>query len=152
MKIIKVSAAVLGFAISCVMPLGFCDAPSTHSGEMLKVLNDLKGKGFIIIKKIEFNSLNGAFEATVVNQEGKNLSLQINPQSGEITRPASEAIGLTALEIAKKLNSAGYSNIVEINTDIFENGYSAKVIDNAGHKLKLNINAKTGEILKSLEL
>ncbi len=131
------------------MPLAFADAPQTMPGQMLKVLDSLHAKGFNIVKKIEFNQENGAFEANVLNAEGKTINIQINPITGEMTKPKGEIIGLTAIEIAKKLQTAGYSNIYEINTELFANKYVVKVLDENGKKQDLKVDVKTGEITKS---
>ncbi len=145
-------SVILCSTLAIAAPFVFADAPKTQPGEMLKVLNDLKSKGFTIVKKIEFNVENGAFEAKVVNAEGKNISIQINAQSGEMTKLVSDIEGLTALDIAKKVSDAGYSNIFEINTELFGNEYEVMAMDSKGQKIKLKVDVKSGKISKTSDL
>jgi uncharacterized membrane protein YkoI len=115
---------------------------------MVKALDDLKDKGYVIIKKIEFDNHKGTFKAKVLNAQGKNIDISINPQSGELTKPKNDVEGLSAIEIAKKVQDAGYSNIIEINTEILRNQYDVKILDEKGNKIDLKIDAKSGNVIK----
>ena len=142
---------IIGSIFAFSAPLTFADAPQTQPGQMVKALDDLKSKGYVIVKKIEFDTTNGAFIAKVVNGEGKNIEIQINPQSGEMTKPKSDIEGFTAIEIAKKVQDAGYSNIYEISTELLSNTYEVKVLDDKGQKVSLKLDAKSGNITKVSE-
>ena len=135
--------------LTVASPFAFAEAPQSMPGQMVKVLDDLQSKGYIIVKKIEFKQENGAYEAKVLNAEGKNINIQINPTTGEMTKPKDEIEGLTAVQIAKKLQTAGYNNIYEINTEIMGNKYTIKVLDENGKKQSLKVDVKTGDITKS---
>ncbi|MBI2792852.1 MAG: PepSY domain-containing protein [Gammaproteobacteria bacterium] len=142
---------VLGSFIAFNASATLADAPQTQPGQMIKALEDLKSKGYVIVKKIEFDTTNGAFVAKVVNGEGKNIEIQINPQSGEMTKPKNDIEGFTAIEIAKKAQDAGYNNIYEINTELLSNTYEVKALDDKGQKVSLKMDAKSGNITKVSE-
>lgn len=133
--------------ITFTAPFALADAPQTQPGDMVKVLDDLKSSGYPIVKKIEFNTLNGAYNATVVNGEGRNLDIQINPQSGEMTRLKNDVEGLKASDVAKKVQEAGFANIYEMSIGMFGNKYYVKVINDKGQKITLTVDGKTGNIL-----
>ncbi len=125
------------------------DAPTTQPGQMIAVLEELKSKGFVIIKKIDFDVTNGTYAAKVLNAQGKNIDIQVNPQTGEVTKTANEILGLSTLEVAMKVKEAGFPNIYEITTELFGNQYIVKTIDDHGHKVTMNVDFKTGKILKT---
>ncbi len=82
---------------------------------MSKVLNGLQTKGFEVVKKIEFDD--GMYEAKILNALGKEIKLKMNAKTGEIEKPKDGLVWLTALEIAKKVENAGYHNISKIDTE-----------------------------------
>ncbi len=138
----------LGSILAFTAPLTFAEDAKSQPGQMVKVLDDLKDKGYVIVKKIEFSKDKGTFKAKVVNAQGKNIEIQINPQTGEMIKPKDDMEGMTAIDIAKKVQDAGYKNIEEINTEILGNHYDVKVIDDKGSKLSLKVDAKSGNIAK----
>lgn len=109
---------------------------------MSKVLNGLQTKGFDVVKKIEFDD--GMYEAKILNALGKEIKLKMNAKTGEIEKPKEGLVWLTALEIAKKVESAGYHNISKIDTEGKE--YEVKALNKEGKETKLKVNAETGEI------
>lgn len=151
MKTNSLMSLCLSVFLAFSAPLSFAEKMQTKPGEMFKVLTDLKSKGYIIVKKIEFDDSNGVFIAKVVNGEGKNLELQVNPQTGQMAKPKNDITGWTAMEIAKKVQDAGYNNIYEINTEIFGNEFKVKVLNDKGEKVSIKVDAKTGSITKIAE-
>ncbi len=149
MKQSRLMLLVLSSFITFTTPNLLADAPTTQPGQMISVLEELKAKGFVIIKKIEFDTTNGTYVAKVLNAQGSNLNIQINPQTGEVTTTANEVLGLSTLEVALKVKEAGYSNIYEIKTELFGNQYIVKTIDDQGRKVTMNVDFKTGKILKT---
>ncbi|MBN9288370.1 MAG: hypothetical protein BGO43_09060 [Gammaproteobacteria bacterium 39-13] len=151
MKNIISASFLLGSFLIVLSPLSLAEGVKTQPGQMDKALSALQDKGYVIVKKIEFNSKNGTFMAKVVNAEGKNLNLQIDPQTGELSKEKGDITGWTAREIAKKVNDAGYDNIYEINTELFGNAYKVKALNDKGEKVSLKVDAKTGKIIKVSE-
>jgi hypothetical protein len=139
-------SAVLTTLISFVSPLSVAADFQSQPGQMLKALNGLKDKGYLVVKEIKFNDDKGTFEATVANAEGKDLNITINPQTGEMTKPKGDIVGLTAREIAEKVEAAGYPNIYQINTEMLGNEYNVKVRDPQGKDLSLKVDVRTGSI------
>ncbi len=138
----------IGSALAMASSLLF--AAEQTGGNMTKVLEDLKAKGYSIVKKIEFDKNDGLYNAKVANAEGKNLNIKINANTGEMTKPENAVEGLTALEIAKKVEGAGNGYIIyKIDTDMFGDKYEVNVLDANGKKLDLKVDAKTGAIIKS---
>jgi hypothetical protein len=109
---------------------------------MSKALDTLKTKGFEVVKKIEFDD--GMYEAKVLNSLGKEIKVKMNAKSGDIEKPKDGLVWITALEVAKKVEDAGYHNISKIDTEGKE--YEVKAINKDGKEAKLDVNAQTGEI------
>ncbi|HRE31283.1 MAG TPA: PepSY domain-containing protein [Candidatus Berkiella sp.] len=109
---------------------------------MSKALNSLQTKGFNVVKKIEFDD--GVYEAKILNAVGKEIKVKMNAKTGEIEKPKEGLALLTALEIAKKVEDAGYRNISKIDTEGKE--YEVKALNKEGKEAKLLVNAQSGEI------
>ena len=148
MKSSTLISICLGSLLAFTSPLTLAEASKSQPGQMVKVLDDLKDKGYVIVKKIDFDNDKGMYKAKVVNAQGKNIEIQINAQSGEMVKPKDDIEGLTAIEIAKKVQDAGYSNIYEINTEMLGNHYDVKVLDDKGNKLSLKVDPKSGNVVK----
>ncbi len=151
MKRSQIMALFLSPLITFTTQSLLADAPTTQPGQMITVLEELKSKGFVIIKKIDFDVTNGTYAAKVLNAQGKNIDIQINPQTKEVTKPVNEVLGLSTLEVALKVKEAGFPNIYEVTTEYFGNQYIVKTIDNHGHKVTMNVDFKTGKILKTMK-
>lgn len=148
MKNSTVVSLCFGSLLAFAAPLSLADSAQSQPGQMYKVLTELKAKGYVIVKKIEFDGSNGAFMANVVNAEGKNLKLQIDPQTGKIAKEKGDITGWTAMEAAKKVQDAGYTNIYEINTETFGNQFDVKALNDKGEKISLKVDVKSGNITK----
>ncbi|MCS5712206.1 PepSY domain-containing protein [Candidatus Berkiella aquae] len=109
---------------------------------MSKALNSLQTKGFNVVKKIEFED--GVYEAKILNAVGKEIKVKMNAKTGEIEKPKEGLALLSALEIAKKVEDAGYRNISKIDTEGKE--YEVKALSKEGKETKLLVNAQSGEI------
>lgn len=109
---------------------------------MSKALNSLQTKGFNVVKKIEFDD--GVYEAKILNAVGKEIKVKMNAKTGEIEKPKEGLALLSALEIAKKVEDAGYRNISKIDTEGKE--YEVKALSKEGKETKLLVNAQSGEI------
>lgn len=148
MKSSTLISLCLGSIFAFASPLSLADTAQSQPGQMYKVLTALQSKGYVIVKKVEFDKSKGDYMAKVVNAEGKNITLQINPQTGELTKEKGDITGWTAIEVAKKVEDAGYKNIYEINTEIFGNEYDVKVLNDKGEKVSLKVDVKSGNITK----
>ncbi len=118
------------------------DEPTKDMMPMSKVLNGLQTKGFDVVKKIEFDD--GVYEAKILNAVGKEMKLKMNAKTGEIEKPKEGLVWLTALDVAKKVEDAGYKNISKIDAEGKE--YEVKAFNKEGKETKLKVNAETGEI------
>lgn len=148
MKNNTIVSLCLGSLLAFTSPLLLAEDFKSQPGQMYKVLTNLKAKGYVIVKHIEFDDSNGEFKATVVNAEGKNLDLKINPKTGQMSKEKGDITGWTAIEIAKKVQDAGYKNIYDINTEMLGNEYKVKALDDKGEKVSLKVEVKTGNITK----
>ncbi len=148
MKITTLASLFLGAAVVFASPLVLANAMKSEPGQMVKVLNDLKSKGYTIVKKIEFNEDNGDYKADVVNAAGKDLEISVNPKTGKMVKPKDDVTGWNALEIAQKVQHAGYKNIYEINTELMGNEYKVKALDEKGEKISIKVEIQSGKITK----
>lgn len=138
----------LGSILAFTAPLTLAEEHKSQPGQMYKALTKLKDKGYVIIKKIEFDDDNGTYMATAVNAEGKNITLQVNPKTGTLAKEKGDITGLTAMEVAKKVQDQGYKNIYSINTEIFGDEFNVKALDDKGEKVSLKVDVKTGKVEK----
>ncbi|MGD9593112.1 MAG: PepSY domain-containing protein, partial [Candidatus Berkiella sp.] len=117
MKTATLVSIVLSSLIVMTAPLALADTTKSQPGQMMKVLDDLKDRGFTIIKKIEFADDKGTFKANALDTQGNDIEIQVNPVTGEMKKPT-EGLGLSAREIAIKVQDAGFPNIAEISTQL----------------------------------
>ncbi len=148
MKSNTIVSLCLGSLLAFTSPLLLAEDFKSQPGQMYKALTSLKAKGYVIVKHIEFDDSNGEFKATVVNAEGKNLDLKINAKTGQMSKDKGDITGWTAIEIAKKVQDAGYKNIYDINTELLGNEYKVKALDDKGDKVSLKVDVETGNIVK----
>ena len=104
--------------------------------------------GYTIVKKVEFDDNNGEYKADVVNAAGKNLEIIVNPKTGKMVKPKEDITGWNALEIAQKVQHAGYKNIYEIDTELMGNEYKVKALDEKGEKIAIKVDIQSGKITK----
>ena len=138
----------IGTALVLASPFALAGDKKSEPGHMVKVLNDLKAKGYTIVKKVEFDDDNGEYKADVVNAAGKDLEIIVNPKTGKMVKPKEDITGWNALEIAKKVQDAGYKNIYEINTELMGDEYKVKALDEQGEKISIKVDIKSGKITK----
>ncbi|HVV67775.1 MAG TPA: PepSY domain-containing protein [Gammaproteobacteria bacterium] len=138
------SIAILISFLSLGMQTVFADEMPANAMPLSKILENLQSKGYTVFREIEFQ--NGLYVTKAFNSQGENLKIRINPQTGEIVEPKAKATTLSLLDIAKKLENAGYHGISKIGFDRGE--YEAIALDKDGKKVDLDIDGKTGEINK----
>jgi len=141
----QVSRSVNLVILMLCAPLVFA-ATAKSEVSMSKALMNLQSQGFSIVRKIELE--HNEYVAKVINAEGKEMKIRINSQTGELTKPKSRQERLSALDIAKKVEEAGYKNIYKIDTEWFRDEYEVKAKDSNGKDLELSVDAKTGKITK----
>lgn len=119
--------------------------PVTLPKPMSSILQNLQIHGYFIVRKIEFE--NGMYQAEAINGRGKRVKIKISPKTGEVAVPEVTDNHLTALDVAKKLEAAGYTTIYKIKAD--DKKYNVEALDNStAEKIELNVDSKTGEISK----
>lgn len=143
-----ITAGLLSTMCFVAAPMLSAAERSAHdnSGQMIQALEDLKSKGYLIVREIKFDKSQGIYNAKAVSGEGKNIKIRLNPKTGEMGKDEDAVEGLPALEVAKKVTAAGYENIYEINTEFFGNKYEVKAWKN-GKTVDLKVDAKTGEVV-----
>ncbi|KTD22853.1 Uncharacterized conserved protein [Legionella lansingensis] len=132
-----------GLLLTITAPIVFADNLPANTLPMSKILQSLQSKGYNIIKEIEFE--HGAYEVEAIGPQGNKLELRVNPQTGEISNDKNnQAKPISMLDAVQKLESAGYHSIYKIESE--GNKYEVKALDKNGKKVKLKMNASTGEI------
>lgn len=117
-----------------------------NSAQMSSILQNLQNKGYINVQKIKFE--HGRFEALAINANGNIEKLNIDPKTGEIVnQPQNTSKPLSALEIAKKVEEAGYHNIYKLDAEE-HNEYEVKALDKADKKVELKVDSSNGNITK----
>jgi len=135
-------AACVGAMMMIGAPLAIAKDDMANMLPMSKALSGLKTKGFEIVKKIELED--GMYEAKIINPLGKEMKVKMNAKTGEIEKPKEGLVWLSAFDVAKKVEDAGYTHISKIDTEGKE--YEVKALNKEGKETKLKVNAQTGEI------
>lgn len=111
---------------------------------MSKVLDNLKNKGIVAVKEIEFDD--GVYKAKIIMNDGKSDKITFNPKTGELK--ASENLGgLSAMDIATKVEGLGFTRIYKMELDS-DKKFEVKAVNKDGKRMKLEVDAITGKILK----
>lgn len=141
------STLILGasLALSSSMAIAAEDLAATKDAmPMSKILNNLEQQGYSVILKVELDD--GKYKAKVIDSKGKELKLNITPQTGEVIKPKAQATRLTMIEAVKKAEEAGYKNIYKVSSS--QNEYEMKGFDKDNKKVSINVDAATGKINK----
>lgn len=147
MKVQLLSSLILGATLAMSAPIVMADTTtiaSTGAIPMSKILTNLQEKGYAIVLKIELED--GSYKAKVIDSKGKELKINITPQTGEIIRPKAQTARLTMAEAVKKAEEAGYKNIYKVSSS--SNEYELKGFDKDNKKVSVNVDATTGKINK----
>lgn len=116
---------------------------------MSKVLNKLKENGFVIIKEIEFDD--GVYKAKTVSAHGKDDKISFNPKTGELKGGSDKNPNtLSTLDIAVKLEGQGFTKIYKMDMES-DGKFEIKALNKDGKRTKLEVDGKTGNILKQKE-
>ena len=108
-----------------------------------KVLQNLQAQGYVAVREVELD--NGVYKADVISTNGAKQDIEINAMSGVITGPKNLPNHFSSIDIAKKVEDAGYQiSKMELDGDV----YKIKGLDREGKKKALKVNAMTGEITK----
>lgn len=135
-------AACVGAVMMMGAPLVMAKEDLANMMPMSKALNGLKTKGFDVVKKIEFED--GMYEAKIMNSLGKEIKVKMNGKTGEIEKPKEGLVWLSALDVAKKVEEAGYTHISKIDAEGKE--FEVNALNKEGKETKLKVNGQTGEI------
>lgn len=117
---------------------------TTNTMPMSKILSNLQEQGYSVVLKVELDD--GKYKAKVIDAKGKEVKLNITPQTGEVIRPKAQASHLTMIEAVKKAEEAGYKNIYKVSSG--HNEYEMKGFDKDNKKVSIDVDAATGKINK----
>lgn len=146
MKRQLITTLILGSAITLSSSFAVAaeDRLPTNSVPMSKVLRNLQEQGYSVVLKVELD--NGMYDAKVMDAKGKELKINVAPQTGEVIKPKAQTARLTMMEAVKKAEEAGYKGIYRVTTS--QNEYEMKGYDKDSKKVSLNVDATTGKINK----
>jgi uncharacterized membrane protein YkoI len=137
--------AMLMFSLGSGVSIAEDFAPE-GSKKMTTVLKNLKSAGYKAVGEIEYDD--GVFKAKAMNAQNQFVKVRVDAKTGKVVKPkknaAKKAIGL--LKAAKKVESAGYSRIYEMETK--PRAYKVKAFNKEGKRVELSVDADTGEISK----
>lgn len=108
-----------------------------------KVLQSLEAQGYVAVRDVELD--NGVYKADVISTDGAKQDIEVNAMSGAIKGHKNPPNHFSAIDIAKKVEDAGYQ-ITKMESD--GDTYKVKSLDRDGKKTSLKVNAMTGDITK----
>src|SRR5688572_4228107 len=107
------------------------------------VLQNLKMNGYEIVTKIELTK--DLYNINVLTPQGKDVTVTMKAQSGEITSPKQNpSPQVTFAEAVKRVEGSGYHDITSISFS--GDTYLVYATDPNNKKVKLKVNSETGEI------
>jgi Peptidase propeptide and YPEB domain len=124
---------------------------ANNSPPLSETLKILQEKGYKNIYKIEVDD--DAYEVDAVSLLGIEKDLRVNPYNGEILESHTgithkwtkvHFFGVTALEVAQKVEAAGYHSITKIEAK--DEKYKVKALNADNHSVILEVNTKNGEV------
>lgn len=142
----RLISIVLGSALMVASSLAIANELPEGAVNMSKVLESLKSKGYNFIKEIKFDD--GVYEVKAFNLDGNEVKIKIDPKTGNIIPEQKVTDRMTALDVSKRLEAMGYSKISEIEMSRDLNKYEIKALNKEGKKVKVDVDAKTGNISK----
>lgn len=155
MKKRTIYSLILGTALTFSTGSIFAsDVPPANAIPAASVLQSLQDAGYNTFRKIEFDS--GEYKVDALDTNKKGVDLKIDPKTGKITKTRFssgrevEAVGnstLSALDIAGKVQAAGYHDIYKIEAK--EGRYEVKAVDEKNKEVELIVDGKSGEIKKA---
>jgi uncharacterized membrane protein YkoI len=107
------------------------------------VISMLQAAGYSTVRDVELDD--GLWEAEVRGSDGRWYDLHIDPSSGAVIDRNSTGTLLTAAEISKLLNAAGYSSVHELELD--EAVWDAEALDAQNRRVEVRLNGFTGAIV-----
>lgn len=117
---------------------------------MTQVLQNLQNSGYPSIYKIDLGD--NMYEAKVVSKQGAQLTVEVDPKTGNVTSiDDKNPPQLSILYAAKKVEAAGYTHIYNIDLKKHAMGnyyYQMSAYDSQGDKVDVEVNAITGIISK----
>jgi hypothetical protein len=125
------------------VPAGTSATPAAP--QISTIITKLQSKGYNIIRKIKFED--GAYEADVINAQGNEVTVKINPLTGDFFGSTENLARLSMLAAVKVVEAAGYKNIYKVKSD--DDKYEVKALDKNGKEVGLEVNAISGEISKN---
>ncbi len=134
------------YAAEQIKPAAPAASAAASNVPMSTVLQNLKMNGYEIISKVDLD--NGVFNIEAMSPQGKELSITMNAQSGEITSPQQNPLPRISLpEAVKRVEGSGYHDIYMVEYD--GGKYIVKTLDQKDKKVKLKVDGTTGEITKA---
>ena len=132
----------------CLITLAIQDLSADEilvtSQPMSAVLQNLQSQGIVSIQKVELDG--GVYKIKAINAQGQMLKLEVNPQTGALTKPAIVENHLNALQAVRAVEASGYRNVYKVEANDGE--YRVKAIDSKGSQVGLDVDGNTGKIDK----
>lgn len=145
MKKSVINSIIAASLLACSSSAIFANDVPTSSLPMSTILQNLKKSGYSVVEKVKFDG--DKYKVKAINPQGQEETVYVNAQSGQVqAKQPKAANNLTALDVAKKVEAAGYHNIYKIDSE--EDNYEVKAIDKSGKQVKLKVNSTSGEVSK----
>lgn len=106
------------------------------------ILQHLQSENYVVIRQIDLDG--NIYKAYALSPQGNYTKLKINAQTGEIISPSSAAPTLSMLDVAQKVEGAGYTSISEIESS--SNTYVVKAVNPQGEAVTLKVDSHSGII------
>ena len=123
----------------------FAAAATVHAGSAADVTEKLRAAGYAEVRDVEFDG--GLWEAEVKRADGRWGEVAMDDASGEIFDARDGRVLLDARAIAEALESAGYSEISDLDRDgaLWE----AEARDAQGTRVEIRLSGHDGRVLAS---
>jgi hypothetical protein len=144
----KIQKTLVALSLGCLLSFtAFADDKVPADAiSFSKLLSSLHNAGYNVVLKVEFDD--GVYKANVIDPQGRQIKVSIEPTSGEVIKPKSETNQLSMMDAVKKVENAGYHNFYKITSG--HDKYEIKALDKDNKKVAIEVDTKTGKISKDM--
>ncbi|RAO77193.1 PepSY domain-containing protein [Dyella jiangningensis] len=109
-----------------------------------EVQSSLERQGYSKVRDLDFR--NGVWTAKARSANGKSVSVRIDPRTGQAF-PDKPVSRLSEADVRASLSTQGYTHVHDVDFD--DGVWTAKADNEAGKKVRLQLDPETGRVIGS---
>lgn len=136
----KIASLTMALALGCAGVAWAQDEQRALTQQ--EIVAQLAAQGYTDVHDVDFRD--GVWTARAHSGDGSRVKLRIDPLTGK-AYPNKQVSRLNETDVRAELSSEGYTHVHDVD---FHNGvWTAKARNNAGVKVRLQVDAQSGRII-----